>query len=90
MRGVRQEEEGEGAHDQRREALDEEQDFPVRDRGMAGGDAVGEGAGEAGGEGRGGEEDAGAESELVAEVEEGEEVGDAGPVAGFEDAEEEA
>ena len=51
---------------------------------------VRQGAGEGAGERGGGEEDADAEAELVAEVEEGEEVRDAGAVAGFDGAEEKA
>ena len=43
------------------------------------GDAIGEGAGEGGGQGGGGGEEADAETDFMAEVEEGEEVDYAGP-----------
>ena len=75
VRSVRDEEPGDGRHGDGGETLDEEEDTPAPEGlVLVAGDAVGEGAGEGGGQRGGGGEEADAETDFVAEVEEGEEV----------------
>ena len=73
------EEPGDRRHGDGGETLDEEEDAPAPDGlVLVAGDAVGKGARESGGERGGGGEETDAETDFVAEVEEGEEVDYAG------------
>ena len=76
---VGDEEPGDGRHGDGGETLDEEEDAPAPEGlVLVAGDAVGEGAGEGRGQRGGGGEEADAETDFMAEVEEGEEVDYAG------------
>jgi hypothetical protein len=89
--GIWEEEEDEGRHCYGGKTFNQEEDAPVfQSEAMAGSDAVGESAREARGQGSCGEEPPDADAEFAAHVEEAEQVGDSGPVARFEDSEEEA
>lgn len=82
---VGQTEPGDDRQQTGRDALDDEQDAPGPDGPFGLRDAVGERAAVRVGGRRTGEEDAGAQAQLLARVEEGQVQGHAGPVGGFED-----
>lgn len=86
---VGEHEEGDAGHEQGGQTLDEEEDAPRGHAAADEQDGVAEGAAVGVGEGAARDEDALAEADLVARVEEGEVDGHAG-VHGLEDAEEEA
>ena len=92
LRTIREDEKRHHPRNNTRQPLDQEQQPPVRDPALVipTRDPVRQRAREARRQRRRGQEDADAHADLVPQVEEAEQVGDAGPVAGLEEAEEEA